>query len=47
MPASMSFIMVEEILGLLHLGALSERLNEGSLAFISACSVKFNCPLHF
>ena len=31
---------------LLHLGALSVRLSEGSLVLIATCSVRSNCLLH-
>ena len=31
---------------LLHLGELSERLSEGSLVLIAACSVSSNCLLY-
>ena len=51
MLAGLGF-MVQSILGimgfqsLLHLGALSVRLSEGSLFLIGACPVRSNCVLY-
>ena len=51
MPAGLG-LMVYAILGimgshsLLHLGALSARLSEGSLVLIAVCSVRSNCFLY-
>ena len=51
MLAGLGF-MVKAIFGimesqsLLHLGALSVRLSEGSLVLMAACSVRSNCLLY-